>query len=123
MNHVAVQGHVFGVVNDDAFAEARGNCGISHALDTLCGIMELDSSEISLLLRAIEDGNIVQVDLTVAVRKVCWLKVVGHKDLAAEWARISVGHAVGVSAGGDVYIAAEKEDFSTHIHTVIAICG
>ena len=70
MNHVAVQGHVFGVVNDDAFAEARGNCGISHTLDTLCGIVELNSSEISLLLRAIEDGNIVQINLTVAVRKV-----------------------------------------------------
>ena len=41
--------------------------------------------------------------------------------MAAEWARISVGHAVSVSAGGDVYIAAEKEDFTTHVNTAIVV--
>lgn len=84
--------------------------------------MELDCSEICEFLGAIEDGDVVEVNLTIAVCEIRWLKEVRDQNLAAKGPRIGKCHASRISASSDVYIAGEKEDFSAHINTA-KLCG
>ena len=81
--------------------------------------MELDCSKIREFLRAIKDGDIVEVNLAIAVREISRLKEVRDQNLATEGPWIGKCHACRISARGYVYIAGEKEDFSTHINTTI----
>ena len=86
-------------------------------------MVELDGRLVSCFLGAIVHGNIVEINLTLAIREVSWLNKVRDKNLAAVWSRISRCHAHSISAGSDIDIAVEQEDFATHVNTTIAICS
>jgi len=88
VDDIAIESHVFRVEDEDTLAQARRNSGISHTFYTFSGIMELDRSLIGCFLRAIKEGDIVDVNLTEAVREVFWLEEVRDKNLAAVWARV-----------------------------------
>jgi len=124
MDDISIELYSFRIVDDDTLAQARRNSRIRNTLDTFFGIIELDRRLIGWLLRATPEGDIVHVDLTNVVRFVVnWLLEVSDENLAAVWARLG-GKKICIITiwGSDCYIAAEKEDFSAHIHTAIAFC-
>ena len=86
--------------------------------------MELDGRLISVFLGAIVDGHIVKVDISLAVHEISRLLIeICNEELAAPRMIIIWSPTSFISIGCDVDVAAEEEDFATHVDSSVAVCS
>ena len=125
VDNVVLQGHALRVLNQDTSAQTARDGGVSYNLRASDGIIEPNAGEFSCLLRAVVHCNVVEIDGALPVGKVCaWVEEVRDEDLASVWLWVGRSHAQGVSARGDIDVAAESQDFTTHVDAlVIVFCG
>ena len=85
-------------------------------------MVEFDGRIVSCFLGAIVDGHIVKVDIRLAVLIISRLLIeICDEDLAAPWMIVRWTLTSFISIGCDVDVAAEEENFATHVDTCIAV--
>lgn len=115
MNDIALQIHILRAIDNHSFAQTRRYSRVSDNFGTSDCVVELDSREISLLLRAIVNGNIIKSDLTLSIREVSWLEEISDENLTAIGSWVRWSHTLCISARCYIHIAGQEEHFASHI--------
>ena len=87
-------------------------------------MVEFDGRLVSCFLGAIVDGHIVKVDISLAVLKISRLLIeICDEELAAPWMIVRWSLTSFISICCDVDVAAEEENFATHVDASVAVCS
>ena len=87
-------------------------------------MVELDGGLVGCFLRAIVDGHVVKVDISLTILEISrLLSEICDEELAAPRMIVRWSHTRFISIGCDVNVAAEEEDFAAHVNSTVAVCS